>query len=366
MSQYPRFLQVHKLFNDCVNLAYYPRYFKKSITLVLQKLCGEEPRDYTSAKAYRPIALLNTLGKALESVLATRIRDLVETYALLPDTHIGGRRGRSTEDALHKIVEKIYSGWNKDGVASLLMLNIWGAYDHVCQHRLRHNLRKRHLNLQLVDLISSFLSDRVTSIRSNEFTSAELHISCGIPQGSPLSSILFLFYNADLLEKCSSVAPGLSVNAFIDDTTLCAFSPSTEENCKLLASAHDKCLDWARTHGAVFAPSKYPLIHLSRKKSINNLATIDLGSQLTVSPKSTAKLLGIILDSQLAWKPQVEHVRNKSMKSVGALSKLGALTWGGSLLKLRQIYLAVIVPQLTYACRFGIFSREIKGIERVC
>lgn len=107
---------VHKLFNDCVNLAYYPRHFKKSITIVLQKPSGEKPRDYTSAKAYRPITLLNTLGKALESVLDTLISYLVETYALLPDTHIRGRRGRSTEDALHEIVEKIYPGWNKTGL----------------------------------------------------------------------------------------------------------------------------------------------------------------------------------------------------------------------------------------------------------
>lgn len=167
------------------------------------------------------------MGKALESVLAIRISYLVETHALLPKTHLGGRRGRSTEDALHQIIEKIYSGWNKNSVAPLLMLDISGAYNHVSQHRLRHNLRKRHLNLQLVDLISSFLSDGVTSIRSNEFASAELRIWCGILQGSLLSPILFLFYNADLLEKCSKITSGLSVNAFIDDTTLCANSPST-------------------------------------------------------------------------------------------------------------------------------------------
>lgn len=47
---------------------------------------------------------------------------------------------------LHEILEKVYAGWNKDQVASLLMLDILGAYDHTCQHRLRHNLRKRHLN----------------------------------------------------------------------------------------------------------------------------------------------------------------------------------------------------------------------------
>ena len=79
-----------------------------------------------------------------------------------------------------------------------------------------------------------------------------------------------------------------------------------------------------------------------------------------------AKLLGIILNSQLTWKPQVEHVRNKVLKNVDTLSKLGVSIWGGSLVKLRQIYLAVIVPQVTYACLVWYFPLEVKGIGRVC
>lgn len=151
-------LHLYRLFNSRLNLAYYPCHFKKSITIILQKPSGKESRDYTFTKSYRPIALLNTLEKALESILATCISYLVETYGLLPSMHIGGRRGRSTEEALHKIVEKVYARWNKDQIASLLMLDISEAYDQVCQHRLRHNLRKRQLNLQFVDLISLFLS----------------------------------------------------------------------------------------------------------------------------------------------------------------------------------------------------------------
>lgn len=290
---------LHKLFNSCLNLAYYLRHFKKSITIILHKSSGEKSRDYTSPKSYRPIALLNTLGKALESILATRISYLVEPQGRLPSMHIGGRRGRSTEEALYEILEKVYAGWNKDQIASLLMLDISKAYDHICQHRLRHNLRKRHLNLQLVNLISLFLSGRVTTIRSNEFISAELSITCGIPQGSPLSPILFLFYNADLLDDCSNLVPGISVNAFIDDTTLCAISPSTKENRRFLKSANDQCLSGAQTHGAIFAPSKYQLIHLSRKKSINKTAVREQGSHQVITPKNTSKLLGIILDSQL-------------------------------------------------------------------
>ena len=141
------------------------------------------------------------------------------------------------------------------------------------------------------------------------------------------------------------------------------FVQSARQLRKTANSWHQRMINayWDRTHRAVFASSKYQLIHISQKKSINKLATIHLGSQQTVSPKSTAKLLGIILDSQLTWKPQVENVKNKSMKSVGVLSRLGASTWGGSLLKLCQIYLAVIVPQLTYACLVWYFSPEEKG-----
>lgn len=40
---------------------------------------------------------------------------------------------------------------------------------------------------------------------------------------------------------------------------------------------------------------------------------------------------------------------------------LGASTWGCNLLKLRQIYLAVIVPQLTYACSVWYLPPGEKG-----
>ena len=48
--------------------------------------------DYTAAKAWRPISLLSTLGKTLESVVAERISNAVETFGLLPTNHFGGRK----------------------------------------------------------------------------------------------------------------------------------------------------------------------------------------------------------------------------------------------------------------------------------
>jgi hypothetical protein len=51
---------LHRLFNACLQIGYCPGHFRESITVVLRKP-GKD--DYTQPKSYRPIALLNTLGK---------------------------------------------------------------------------------------------------------------------------------------------------------------------------------------------------------------------------------------------------------------------------------------------------------------
>ena len=53
-------------------------------TIVFLRKPGKS--DYTNPAAYRPIALLNTLGKVLESIIATRLKDIAEKHSLLPDS----------------------------------------------------------------------------------------------------------------------------------------------------------------------------------------------------------------------------------------------------------------------------------------
>ncbi|KAL1749982.1 hypothetical protein FB107DRAFT_280083 [Schizophyllum commune] len=46
-------------------------------------------------KAYRPIALQNTVGKIMEAVVADRLTALLEAEGALPAKHFGGRRLRA-------------------------------------------------------------------------------------------------------------------------------------------------------------------------------------------------------------------------------------------------------------------------------
>jgi hypothetical protein len=59
------------------------RAWKAAVTLALRKPNKE---DYTDLKAYRPIALLNTMNKLLKRVIARKLSQLVEMHNLLPES----------------------------------------------------------------------------------------------------------------------------------------------------------------------------------------------------------------------------------------------------------------------------------------
>ena len=156
--------------------------------------------DYTKARAWRPISLLSTLGKVLESVVAERISHAVETFGLLPTNHFGARKKRSTEQALLLLQEHIYNAWRSRKVLSLVSFDVKGAYNGVYKERLLQRLTARGIPPVLVRWINAFCSNRTATILVNGHTSNQQQLlQAGLPQGSPLSPILFLFFNADLV-----------------------------------------------------------------------------------------------------------------------------------------------------------------------
>ena len=126
-----------------------------------------------------------------------------------------------------------------------------------------------------------------------------------------MSPILFLFFNAPLIEECSKLKLNLQVGGFVDDVHLLAYGKSTEANCATLKTAHEVCLKWAKTHGATFAPRKYELVHLTRRpKRFNMRAVVDLGATVT-EPKGSIRVLGLHVDGKLRWGPHLKKVKAK-------------------------------------------------------
>ncbi|EED11469.1 reverse transcriptase, putative [Talaromyces stipitatus ATCC 10500] len=82
--------------------------------------------------------------------------------------------------------------------ASLLTLDVKGAFDAVLPGRLIRRLREQGWPTNLVLWIASFATGRSVQIRLDGEIGASTNITCGLPQGSPVSGILFMLYIAPL------------------------------------------------------------------------------------------------------------------------------------------------------------------------
>jgi hypothetical protein len=325
------------LFNACLHAGYNPRHFQVSVTTVLRK---PGKSKYTEPKAFRPVALLNTIGKALESVVAQRLSYAVERFRLLPKNHLGGRRGISCEHVLQIVVDRITKAWQKGRSVSLLLLDVSGAYDNVSHRRLLHNLRKRKLG-HFVPWIASFLSNRYTRIRMPEHVTELFPTTTGIPQGFPLSLILYLLYNADLISICNSPTQGLTVTeayGYVDDVALLAEAFSIRSATRALQAVYPHARQWASQHGSVFAPAKYELVHFPRpvggeSQLCENALYLD-EEDITVQPSSAARYLGVWLDSRLDFTVHCTKMLHRAEACLEALRGIagssGARLWKAS------------------------------------
>jgi hypothetical protein len=93
------------LFQSCIELSYHSIVFKMINTITIKKL---EKDNYIVLKAYRLIALLNTLSKSFESIINKKIFYLTKTYRLLLDTQIRIRKSKFIELALKLLTKQIH------------------------------------------------------------------------------------------------------------------------------------------------------------------------------------------------------------------------------------------------------------------
>ena len=75
------------LANACLLLHHWPRHFKKSVSVIIPKL-GKPAYDIP--KAFRPIVLLNTLGKLIEKMVARQLQFDAVKYGILHPNQLEG------------------------------------------------------------------------------------------------------------------------------------------------------------------------------------------------------------------------------------------------------------------------------------
>jgi ribonuclease HI/endonuclease/exonuclease/phosphatase family metal-dependent hydrolase len=345
-----------QIFNAIVKLGIYYEPWRDYVTVVLRK--PGKP-DYSVTKAHRPVALLNTMSKLFTSIIAEDLTFLSEKYQLLPTTQFGGRPGRTTTDAMHYLTQRVKNAWRKGKVMSALFLDIEGAFPNAVPERLAHNMRVKGIPKEYSDLVLRILQGRRTKLRFDDYTSDFFDIRNGIGQGDPFSMILYLFYNADLVDVPKGKEEGSS--AFVDDITYLAEGDTFEETHQRLADMVQRdggANDWSNDHNSRFEISKSAVVDFGRARiqdpqrprrtRLRPRPPLHLGNAV-VQPSDHHKFLGIIFDQELNWKEKAAKAIGKGAKWVSQIIRLSRPSTGVASKYIRQMYVAVAVSKMTYA-----------------
>ncbi|QRW23082.1 Reverse transcriptase from transposon X-element protein [Rhizoctonia solani] len=327
-------------------LKYYPKTWKKSATMVLQK--PGRP-DYTVTKAYRPIALLNVISKILSACIANHLNTIVETHDLLPAHHFGGHASRTTTNLMHLLHQFVKDAWRRKKVVAGLFLDVTRAFPNASPAMLTHNMRKLGIPLAIVNWTARKLEGRGTTMKFNDFKSKPFEIQHGIDQGCLLLCIFYLIYNSDLIKVAQSTRGELAVG-YIDDVAFLAEGVDfTQANAKLKRMMERKggALKWAQTHTLDFALEKTALVQFNRYLWVDP-CPVTIGG-VEVKPKPSHKFLGVIFDAKLTWGEQCLAVLRKATKWAHMVKRVCHVQNGLKSLSARRLHDSVFIAKVTYA-----------------
>jgi len=176
-------------------LGVHPRVWKGAKGVVIPK--PNKP-DYRVAKAYRVITLLNCLGKVVEKVAANIMAEECEWRRLLHDGQFGCRKRRSAIDVVGRLMKRVAEAWGRGNTTAVLLMDVKGAFPHVAKGNLIKRMEEMGFEADLVRWVESFMEDRKVIMSMDGKEGDSMDVEMGVPQGSPVSPVLFVIYLSGL------------------------------------------------------------------------------------------------------------------------------------------------------------------------
>jgi hypothetical protein len=181
---------------------------------------AQEGRPPDSPSGYRPICLLDEVGKLLERIIAARLETHMRQREFgCHDGQYGFRQDRSTIDAIKHARKATQEMVSSQGVAMAVSLDISNAFNTIPWYRIVEALRRYQVPKYLVEVIKTYLSDRWVQFSSQKGIEWR-PVERGVPQGSVLGPILWITAY-DRVLRCPRPL-GTEVVCYADDTLVLA------------------------------------------------------------------------------------------------------------------------------------------------
>ena len=291
------------LFNNFIRTGFVPTQWKHSIITPIFK-----KGDRRTPTNYRPIALTSAFCRILESIISKKILDHLLFNDLILANQYGFLPNRSSTHQLLYCLDKWYTSFFTEQINYITYTDIRKAFDTVSHTKLGLVLESYGINLELLQWISNFLSNRNQVVRIQSSFSSSLPILSGVPQGSVLGPLLFIIFINDIILSVKS-QHSADFALFADDAKFFSTDP---RELQLSLNAFTNA---TKAYQLSLAPEKCFILPIGKSKLQNSLVTFSVDS-FNLPNKSSAQDLGVVIASDLKWEKHISKVyRQASFRS---------------------------------------------------
>ena len=251
------------VFNQIVESGHCPENFNLSNTILIYKNKGSDK----DIKNYRPIALLNSDYKIFMHLIKDSLYPFAEKI-ISPD-QFGFMNNKQIFDPIIfiKLLLDKYKLSNSD--KQIIFVDQKKAYDMLNRDFIYKVLEKMNIPKILINIIKSTQVNSRTKVLFNSTSTNEIKVLSGVPQGCPLSPLLYILTFQTLTDHYSK-----HLSAGIDDQRILKFADNTLflVNNDLEKQDVFNCLDdYCKASGSQLNEDETQIIHLSLNKDpVNN------------------------------------------------------------------------------------------------
>lgn len=295
---------------------------------------------------YRPLCLLNDIGKLLEYLLVRRIELHVEGKGGLCPSQFGFRRGKSTVDAAILLRETAQGVMNRYDMCMAVSLDIRNAFNFISWYNVLDALfgcSTTYNETSVVIFPGSGLSPEVTCSKPGIGEAMRIEVTCGVPQGSVIGPLLWIVTYDQVLR--SPLPDGARLIGFADDTLVVATRKTSEATEECINTSLQMVVDKIHDLGLELAVEKTEVI-VFRRNYNDRTPEIVIGG-VNVNTKRSFNNLSMIVDDELNFKEHIKAAAEKGNKVLQALSRL-LPNIGGPKKPRRRLLVSVVHSVLLY------------------
>lgn len=345
------------IYNECLQGKPIPEAWKKYAIIPILK----PNKDPNNPKNFRPIVLSSCYLKTLEIIIKNRLDWKLENMKYFNHFQTAYRKGMGTYNNIAYLTTAVTNAFTHNQSVLAVFLDIKSAYDHVDIAKLYKKLANAGITSSLNNLIFRINSNRAMFIRNKEGVwIGPGEANAGIPQGSPLSTILFNIYIRDLF---LIIPEKTTILGYADDIILFTTGTQTTYMAEELNNSLKIMSRWLKNHNLNISEEKSKAVWFTKGRRLLNPPHL-LYNNKRIPYTDKTKYLGIILHKNLKWTPHITEQVNKAQKGLNIIKNLTRVWWGADPKTLLVIYNGIVKSHLDYGSIF-IKPTNKTGLEKI-